>query len=291
MKIKRIHEFELNEGFVSSLFSGIGNLFKSKKSKIESILKDIKKAREEDVNNIISIEKEIWNLPKENTPEYRFDVTNLNRQIRTYSSLKGQEIDSLVKQANKIIDNDPKLQAFFSAALAKIEAEVTERMIKGIRPYKEKTYLDKLNQEFEDLVRDATKKYSFYEDYEKKSSPIEAIDFSEKISKDTSKFMELPAREASTYLIGLDGEELSRIYNELKEVSFDLDVRYRKYIDSIKKDKKKAVEQGQSHLVPNLEQEEIRIRYEFGKPIEKIRSRITMIEKEKKSRKYATAQA
>jgi hypothetical protein len=55
-------------------------------------------------HNIISIEKEIWNLPKENTPEYRFDITNLNRQIRTYSSLKGQEIDSLVKQANKIID-------------------------------------------------------------------------------------------------------------------------------------------------------------------------------------------
>jgi hypothetical protein len=291
MKIKRIHEFELNEGFVSSLFSGIGNLFKSKKSKIESILKDIKKAREEDINNIISIEKEIWNLPKDNSPEYRFDVTNLNRQIRTYSSLKGQEIDSLVKQANKIIDNDPKLQAFFSASLAKIEAEVTERMIRGIKPYKEKTYLDKLNQEFEDLVKDATKKYSFYEDYEKKSSPVESIDFSEKISRDTAKFMELPSRESSTYLIGLDGGELTKMYNELKEVSFDLDVRYRKYIDSIKKDRKKAMEQGQSHLIPNLEQEEIRIRYEFGKPIEKIRSRIAMIEKEKKSRKYATAQA
>jgi hypothetical protein len=291
MKIKRIHEFELNEGFVSSLFSGIGNLFKSKKSKVESILKDIKKAREEDISNIISIEKEIWNLPKDNTPEYRFDITNLNRQIRTYSSLKGQEIDSLVKQANKIIDNDPKLQAFFSASLAKIEAEVTERMIRGIKPYKEKTYLDKLNQEFEDLVKDATKKYSFYEDYENKSSPIESIDFSEKISKDTAKFMELPARESSTYLIGLDDEDLTKMYNELKEVSFDLDVRYRKYIDSIKKDRKKAMEQGQSHLIPNLEQEEIRIRYEFGKPIEKIRSKIATIEREKKSRKYATTQA
>ena len=108
MRIKRIQEFELNEGFVSSIFSGIGNLFKSKKSKLESLLNDIKKSREEDVNNIIKVEKEIWNLPKENAPEYRFEITNLNRQIRTYSSLKGQEIDSLIKKANEIIDQDPK---------------------------------------------------------------------------------------------------------------------------------------------------------------------------------------
>lgn len=287
MRIKRIQEFELNEGFVSSIFSGIGNLFKSKKSKLESLLNDIKKSREEEVNNIIKVEKEIWNLPKENTPEYRFEITNLNRQIRTYSSLKGQEIDSLIKQANKIIDQDPKLQAFFSASLAKIEAEITEKMIKGIKPYKEKTYLDKLNQEFEDLVRDATKKSSFYEDFEKKASPIETIDFSEKISKPTANYMELSSKEASTYLVGLSDTEVRNIYDELKDVFFDLRIRYEKSIEAIKKNKKKASEEGQTNLIPHFEQEEIRIRYEFSKPMEKVRSRIATIEKEKKSRKYA----
>ena len=287
MRIKRIQEFELNEGFVSSIFSGIGNLFKSKKSKLESLLNDIKKSREEDVNNIIKVEKEIWNLPKENTPEYRFEITNLNRQIRTYSSLKGQEIDSLIKQANKIIDQDPKLQAFFSASLAKIEAEITEKMIKGIKPYKEKTYLDKLNQEFEDLVRDATKKSSFYEDFEKKASPIETIDFSEKISKPTANYMELSSKEASTYLVGLSDTEVRNIYDELKDVFFDLRIRYEKSIEAIKKNKKKASEEGQTNLIPHFEKEEVRIRYEFSKPMEKVRSRIAMIEKEKKSRKYA----
>lgn len=287
MRIKRIQEFELNEGFVSSIFSGIGNLFKSKKSKLESLLNDIQKSREEEVNNIIKVEKEIWNLPKENTPEYRFEITNLNRQIRTYSSLKGQEIDSLIKQANKIIDQDPKLQAFFSASLARIEAEITEKMIKGIKPYKEKTYLDKLNQEFEDLVKDATKKSSFYEDFEKKASPIETIDFSEKISKSTANYMELSSKEASTYLVGLSDTEVRNIYDELKDVFFDLRIRYEKSIEAIKKNKKKASEEGQTNLIPHFEQEEVRIRYEFSKPMEKVRSRIAMIEKEKKSRKYA----
>ena len=89
-RIKRINEFEsLNEGIFSSLFKGFGGT-PGRRGKLESLLKAIKKAREEDVDSTISIEKEIWNTPKEDTPEYRFAITNLNRQARTYSSLKGQ---------------------------------------------------------------------------------------------------------------------------------------------------------------------------------------------------------
>ena len=66
-RIKRLEEFEsLNEGILSSIFGGIGNLFTSRKTKVESLLKDIRKAREEDINNTINLEKEIWNLPKDN---------------------------------------------------------------------------------------------------------------------------------------------------------------------------------------------------------------------------------
>jgi hypothetical protein len=132
-KIKRLNEFDsLNEGIFSSFFKGFGGT-PGRRGKLEALLKDIRKAREEDVDNAISLEKEIWNMPKENTPEYRFAVTNLNRQSRTYASLKGQEINSLIKNANNLIEDNPKLQAFFSSELAKIEKETTEKLIKNIK--------------------------------------------------------------------------------------------------------------------------------------------------------------
>ena len=91
-KIKRLNEFNsLNEGIFSSFFKGFGGT-PGRRGKLESLLKDIRKARVEDVDSAISVEKEIWNMPKDNSPEYRFAITNLNRQARTYSSLKGQEI-------------------------------------------------------------------------------------------------------------------------------------------------------------------------------------------------------
>ena len=49
MRIKRIDEFEsINEGILSSLISGVGNLFSSKKSKLDKIIKKIKASREEE---------------------------------------------------------------------------------------------------------------------------------------------------------------------------------------------------------------------------------------------------
>lgn len=290
MKIKRLEDFELNEGFLSSLFGGVGNFFKSKKSKIESLLKDIKKAKEEDVNHIVAIEKEIWNLPKENTPEYRFQITNLNRQSRTYSSLKRQEMDSLIKEANKIIDSDPKLQAFFSAGLAKIEAEVTEKMIKGLKPYKEKTYLDQLNAEFDALVRDATRKSDFYTEYSERPQAIgDPSEFSENIPPDVIQFLDATHVSNGEYLEGLSKEDVYKLYTKLKDLSFDLDLKYKNSIDSIRRDKKKASREGQDYLVSSLEQEEWKIKQQLGLTIDRLRSKISLVEKEIKSRKYANS--
>jgi hypothetical protein len=287
MEIKRLHDFELNEGFLSSLVSGISDLFKSKRSKLESILKQIRKAREEDVAHNISVEKEIHSLPKDNSPEYKFDITNLNRQIRTYSTLKGEEIDSLNKEAKKIIDSDPKLQAFFSAGLAKIESDVTERLIKGLKPYKERAYIDRLSSEFDVLVKDATKKSSYYEDYMEKPERIDFNDFTENYSTSIFNFLDLPNRDAAEYLNNLSKDDLYNLYRELKDMSFDMDLRYKNAIEEIRKDKKRAQKEGQSHLIPSIEQEEIKVKYDFGKPIEKLRSKILLIEKEIKSRKNA----
>lgn len=287
MEIKRLKDFELNEGIISSIFGGIGDFFKSKRSKIESILKSIKKAKEEDVSHIINVEKEIWNLPKDNSPEYRFQTTNLNRQVRTYSSLKRQEMDSLIKEANKIIDNDPKLQAFFSAGLAKIEAEVTEKMIKGLKPYKEKTYLDQLNAEFDSLVRDATKKSEFYSEYSDR--PSYAGDF-ESIRENTPpevfSFIDSTNGKNIEYIEGLSNDELYKLYSKIKDFSFDLDVRYKKTIDSLRKDRKRFSKEDQDYLTPPIEKEEIRIKNEAFFIMERLKSKISIIEKEIKSRKY-----
>lgn len=287
-RIKRLDEFEnLNEGILSSIFGGISNLFSSRKSKVESLLKDIKKAREEDINNTINLEKEIWNLPKDNTPEYKFTIANLNRQQRTYSSLKGQEIDSLMKEANKLIEGDPKLQALFSSGLAQIEAETTEKMIKNIRPYKDKTYLDKLNREFDALVKDANKKTTYYEGIKDVEGYGPRPEIPKNVSRESLTFIDMNTQEAALFVKNLSDQDLSKYHQEIREFYYELEFKYDESIKNLKRDIRKAYKEGQDWLVNTLEKEEVSIRYKMKKPIEKLKQRIVMLEKEMKSRRYA----
>jgi hypothetical protein len=287
-RIKRLEEFEsLNEGILSSIFGGIGNLFTSRKTKVESLLKDIRKAREEDINNTINLEKEIWNLPKNNTPEYKFTVTNLNRQQRTYSSLKGQEINSLMKEADKLIEGDPKLQAMFSSGLAQIEAETTEKMIKNIRPYKDQTYLDKLNKEFDTLVKDANKKTSYYEGIKDNDGYAPRPQIPNNVSNDTLTFIDMSTQESSLFVKNLSDKELNKYHQEIREFYYELEFKYDESIKNLKKDIRKAYKEGQDWLVNSLEKEEVNIRYKMKKPIDRLKQRIVTIEKEIKSRRYA----
>jgi len=287
-RIKRLEEFEsLNEGILSSIFGGIGNLFTSRKTKVESLLKNIRKAREEDINNTINLEKEIWNLPKENTPEYKFTVSNLNRQQRTYSSLKGQEINSLMKEADKLIEGDPKLQAMFSSGLAQIEAETTEKLIKNIKPYKDQTYLDKLNKEFDTLVKDANKKSSYYEGIKDNDGYSPRLQVPSNVSNDTLTFIDMSAQEASLFVKNLSDKELNRYHQEIREFYYELEFKYDESIKNLRKDIRKAYKDGQNWLVDSLEKEEVNIRYKMKKPIDRLKQRIVTIEKEIKSRRYA----
>ena len=287
-RIKRLDEFEnLNEGILSSIFGGISNLFSSRKSKVESLLKDIKKAREEDINNTINLEKEIWNLPKDNTPECKFTIANLNRQQRTYSSLKGQEIDSLMKEANKLIEGDPKLQALFSSGLAQIEAETTEKMIKNIRPYKDKTYLDKLNREFDALVKDANKKTTYYEGIKDVEGYGPRPEIPKNVSRESLTFIDMNTQEAALFVKNLSDQDLSKYHQEIREFYYELEFKYDESIKNLKRDIRKAYKEGQDWLVNTLEKEEVSIRYKMKKPIEKLKQRIVMLEKEMKSRRYA----
>jgi len=287
-RIKRLEEFEsLNEGILSSIFGGIGSLFTSRKTKVESLLKDIRKAREEDINNTINLEKEIWNLPKDNTPEYKFTLTNLNRQQRTYSSLKGQEINSLMKEADKLIEADPKLQAMFSSGLAQIEAETTEKLIKSIKPYKDQTYLDKLNKEFDTLVRDANKKTSYYEGIKDNDGYSPRLQVPSNVSNDSLLFIDMSTQESALFVKNLSDKELNRYHQEIREFYYELEFKYDESIKNLKKDIRKAYKDGQNWLVDSLEKEEVNIRYKMKKPIDKLKQKIVTIEKEIKSRRYA----
>jgi hypothetical protein len=286
-RIKRINEFEsLNEGIFSSLFKGFGGT-PGRRGKLESLLKVIKKAREEDVDSTISIEKEIWNTPKEDTPEYRFAITNLNRQARTYSSLKGQEINSLIKDANNIIDDNPKLQAFFSSELAKIEKETTEKLIKNLKPYKEKTYLDDLSAEFDRLVKDANRKSSVYGEFGESDDRMPKIEIPEKVSNDILTFLDMSPEEASLYCKNLSEKELGNYYTQIKTFFYDLQYKYTSAIDSVRDSIKKAQKGGEDWLIPSLDKEEINIRYYMKKPMDRLRNRISTIEKEMKGRRHA----
>ncbi len=287
-RIKRLDEFEnLNEGILSSIFGGISNLFSSRKSKVESLLKDIRKAREEDINNTINLEKEIWNLPKDNTPEYKFALTNLNRQQRTYSSLKGQEIDSLMKEANKLVEADPKLQAMFSSGLAQIEAETAEKLIRNIRPYKDKTYLDKLDKEFDSLVRDANKKTTYYEGIKDAEGYAPRPEIPKNVSRNSLTFIDMSTQEASLFVKNLSDADLSKYHQEIRDFYYELEFKYDESIKNLKKDIRKAYKEGQDWLVNTLEKEEVNIRYKMKKPIERLKQRIVTLEKEMKSRRYA----
>jgi hypothetical protein len=287
-KIKRLNEFDsLNEGIFSSFFKGFGGT-PGRRGKLESLLKDIKKAREEDVNSAISIEKEIWNMPKEDTPEYRFTITNLNRQARTYASLKGQEINSLIKNANDLIDDNPKLQAFFSSELAKIEKETTEKLIKNIKPYKEKSYLDQLSAEFDMIVKDSNKKSSVYNEFRESDDRVPEIAVPEKISKDILTFLDMSPQEAALYCKNLNDKELGNYYTQIKSFFYDLQYKYTSSINSVRDSIKKAQKEGQDWMIPSFDKEEINIRYHMKKPMDRLRSRISSIEKEMKSRKHGS---
>lgn len=287
-KIIRLNEFNsLNEGIFSSFFKGFGGT-PGRRGKLETLLKGIKRAREEDVNSAISIEKEIWNMPKENSPEYRFAITNLNRQARTYASLKGQEINSLIKDANSLIDDNPKLQAFFSSELAKIEKETTEKLIKNIKPYKEKTYLDQLSAEFDMLVKDSNKKSSVYNEFGEGDDRVPEIAVPEKISKDILTFLDMSPQEAALYCKNLNDKELGNYYTQIKSFFYDLQYKYTSSINSVRDSIKKAQKEGQDWMIPSFDKEEINIRYYMKKPMDRLRNRISTIEKEMKGRKHGS---
>jgi len=287
--IKKIEEFDrLDEGILSSLLGGVKNFFTSKKGKVENILKKIRDARHEEVSNTISIEKEIQGLPRDNSPEYRFTLTNLRRQNRTYSALKGQEINSLAKEARSIIEEDPKLEAFFASEMAKIEVETKEKLLKNLGGISDSGFLNQINAEFDSLVKDANRKSAFYEEYKERPSYMPSVEVPAKMTDDVLSFLNMPSKEAASFTRSLDETNLNKYYVQIRDFFFDLEDKYSTAIERIRRDKKMAEKQGQDWILSSLEKEEMNVRYHLRKNIDKLRGRVNTIEREMKNRRYAT---
>ena len=287
--IKRIEDFDrIDEGLLSSLLGGVKNFFTSKKGKVENILKKIRDARHEEVTNTISIEKEIQSLARDNSPEYRFTLTNLRRQSRTYAALKGQEINSLAKEARGIMEEDPKLEAFFASEMAKIEVETKEKLLKNLGGISDSGFLNQINAEFDALVKDANRKTSFYEGYKEMPSYMPSVEIPAKMTDDVLSFLNMPSKEASSFTRSLDETNLNKYYVQIRDFFFELEDKYSTAIERIRRDKKMAEKQGQDFMLPALEKEEMNVKYHLRKNIDKLRSRVNTIEREMKNRRYAT---
>jgi hypothetical protein len=285
-RIKKLDDFErIDESLFSSLFGGIKNLFTTKKSKVENVLKKIREARHEEVANTIDVEKQIQGLTRDNSPEYKFTLTNLRRQSRIYASLKGQEVNSLAKDARSIIDNDPKLEAFFAAEMAKIEVETKEKLLKNIGSMPDSVYLKQINDEFDSLVRDSNRKTSFYEEFKEAPSYIPEISVPSKMGDDVLSFLNMSTKEASAFTRSLDDANLNKYYIQIKDFFFDLEDKYSNAMDRIRRDRRMAEKQGQDWIVPSLDKEEMNVKYHLRKSIDKLRGRVNTLEREMKNRR------
>ena len=287
--IKRLSEFDnINEGFFSSLFGGIKDFFTSKKGKVEAILKKIRDARHEEVANTISVEKEIQGLNRDNSPEYRFTLTNLRRQSRTYAALKGQEINSLAKEARNIMEEDPKLEAFFAAEMAKIEVETKEKLLKNLGGISDAGFLNQINAEFDSLVKDANRKTSFYEEYKERPSYMPSIEIPSEMSDDVLSFLNMSTKEAASFTRNLDETNLNKYYTQIRDFFFDLEDKYSTAMERIRRDKKVAEKQGEDWIIPALEREEINVKHHLRKNIDKLKGRVNTLEREMKNRRNVT---
>jgi hypothetical protein len=293
MKIKRINEFEnINEGILSSLISGVGNLFSSKKSKIDKIIKKIRSSREEEHKELGDIEKDIQNLNNDGTPEYRLSLSNLNRKAKIFSGMKDQEIHYLKKEASDLIEEDPKTASYFASELSKIEADHMRSMIDIYKKTRNESDLENFYTEFDRLTKNAeikSRAYSNMEEYD----PYENIeDFNEVIRsapKEIVDLIELRSQDLQDLLKSMSRDELEKLSKDIRDFLFSLEIKYDSINNSIKSQIRKARREQDSSLLRDLEREEIKIAYPLKKPIDRIRYKRNILDKEIKNRGYAIA--
>jgi hypothetical protein len=284
MGILKLNQFcEINEGILSSITAGLSKILGGKKNQIRELLNKIKNAKMEKITETIEIEKEIYKYSKSDSSEYKFNIQNLNKQLRTIISLKQREIESYMEELNRLTKDNEKLKAMAASELSKIEVEVTQQLINKIRPYKEETYLDKLKNEFDQLVKDELEKRK---EYEKKIISDDPLIIPQEIEEETISFVDMNNKESYVFLLNLSEKELEDIHKSLINWKFALEKEADFQNYEIEKEIKKAKKSGNSWEVSELEADFHRKKYITKKPIDKIKSKIQLVEKEIKNRRY-----
>lgn len=281
-KIYRIEEFwQLNEGIVSSISSALSRVLSGKKSKIENIIKDIKNAKIEGIKEVERIEKQLSALTGLDNSEERFITQNLKNELRIISSLKEREVQALSKNLDKISKDNPNLEAFISSELAKIEVEVRKEMLKRLSPYKDEGYLLPLRREFDALVKKAREK-------EKElKKEIYVPNFTElEIDPDVQDFIDMDTQKASLYIKELSDHEIDKMHKDLRELKLNLEVEREKETAYAKKEIKKLKDSGDVEDADFIESQLFLTQNTLKKPLDRIRSRMIVVEKEIKIRRY-----
>lgn len=290
MRIKRIDEFEsINEGILSSLISGVGNLFSSKKSKLDKIIKKIKASREEEYKELESIENQIKDLRNDGTPEYRLSLSNLNRKAKIFSGMKDQEVHYLKKEAYDLIGEDPKSSSYFSKGVSEVEADHMRSMINVYKKNRPESDLEDFYGEFDRLTKDVdrnTKAYSNLEEYDPYQNIEEFNDIIRNAPKEISDVIELRSQDLQDLLKSMSLAELEKISKDIRDFLFSLEIKYDSLNNSIKAQIRKARREGDDYLLRNLEKEEVKISYHLKKPIDKIRYKRNLLDREIKNRSY-----
>lgn len=290
MKIKRIDEFEnISEGILSSLISGVGNLFSSKKSKLDKIIKKIKDSREEEYKELKEIETQIKDLHNDGTPEYRLSLSNLNRKAKIFSGMKDQEVHYLKKEAYELIGEDPKSSSYFAKGVSEVEAEHMRSMINVYKNTRTESDLQDFYNEFDKLTKDverSTKTYSNLEEYDPYQNIEDFNDLIRNAPKEVSDVIELRSQDLQDLLKSMSLDELEKISKDIRDLLFSLEIKYDSLNNSVKSQIRKARREGDDYLLRNLEKEEVKLSYHLKKPIDKIRYKRNLLDREIKNRSY-----
>lgn len=283
-KIYSINEFlDLNEGILSSISSGLEKILGGKKGNIEQLLNKVRNSKMEEINEILEIEKELSKYSNPKSTEVKFQVQNLNKQLRTIVSLKEREVDSYIKDLDRISKNNPKLEALVASELAKIEVEVTREMIRKISPYKDESYLRIIGREFDSLVRYSNETQKELED---EIGPYDYQKTQFQVDPEIVDFVDLDPQKASLYLKNLSDVDLHKIHKDLIDWKLSLEINMDNQTSSLKKKIRRIQKSERYTDYSGLEADLVVIQARLRKPIDKIKSRIQIAEREIKSRKY-----
>lgn len=285
MIIKNIEEFgKINESVLSFIIDEINSIFTTKKKKLYNIIKEIEKIEEEKIDNKIKIEMNIYELLKVDSPENRFIIANLIRELNIFYSIKNQEIKSLIKEANKLTEKNYKLKMIFIYELSRINYNVTNKYFNKIKKYKKNTFINKMSQKIDVLKDDLEKKENLYNKYKDKNDILPVEDMLSNLDEETKKILDISIPEFYMNLKVYDTNILNNMYKKLKLFIFKLNEKLNESINIINENIKDSEINKEWELINILKRQKKELINNMLKIRSKTNEKIKLIKNEVKKR-------